>query len=159
MAHKLLGFYVGPQAMTWASLTVGELVRSRLGGLPEPAGLLSAVMWLAASTWLSTGVIRNGVALLRRSPRLPVMLNRKALVVLALLALVAGILESASRETTSRFWLVAVMPYLRAFTLGGLACAQSARGIRLGTLNMAAARRLQRRRLLEHVGPTLDLGD
>lgn len=154
----LFVFYVGPIAVTWVSQVLGELVRFRAGALPYAAGLEAAMMWLAASTCLTTGAIRNGVALLRRSPRMPVMLGRHALLGLALLAFVAGVLESASRETASHFWLLDLMPYARAFSLGGLACAQSASGARLARLNQATARRLRRTRLLRHIGPTLGLG-
>ena len=154
-----LAFYVGPIVITWLSLTVGDFVRARFGALPYAAGFVSAVMGLAVSTWLSTGVLRNAAAMLRRSPRLPVMLEGRVLLGLALLALIAGILASASRETTSESRLLALTPYLSAFTLGGLACMQSARAVRLARLNQAVVRRLQRRRLLEHIGPMLNLGD
>ena len=155
----LLAFYAGPMAITWLSLACGNLLRSRAGSPPRFVELVAAIMWLAVSTWLTTGAFRNGAALLRRSPRLPVMLERKALLGMALLALVAGILETASRDATSHFWLSELMPYVRAFTLGSLASPQSARSIRLVRLNQAVVRRLQRRRLLQHLGPTLGLGD
>jgi hypothetical protein len=154
----VVGFYAGTLVITWVSLLLGALLRSNVGALPNAAELAAAAAWLAVSTLLTTGVIRNATALLRRSPRMPVMLGRNTLLGLMVIALVAGVLESASREATSRFWLIDVMPYLRAFTLGSMACGQSARMARLTRLRQAAARRLHRARLFRHVGPTLGLG-
>ncbi|HUR20236.1 MAG TPA: hypothetical protein VMZ90_05460 [Vicinamibacterales bacterium] len=86
------------------------------------------------------------------------MLGRNALLGLALLALVAGILESATREAASRSWLIDAMPYFRALGFGSLACQQSARLAQIARLTQARARRRERAELLRHVGPTLGLG-
>ncbi len=154
-----LAFYIGPLIITWLSQVFGGFVRSEVGPMPAAGDTVAAIMWTAATTWLTTGAIRNSVAVLRRSPRVPVMLGRNALIGLAVLALLVGIFESASgAPAISSFWLVSVMPFARNFTLGGLACGQSARMVRISRLQQVAASRRRRDQLLKHVGPTLHLG-
>jgi hypothetical protein len=154
----LMVFWVGPFVIAWVSQVLGNLLRSHVGALPYAASLATGTAWLALGTWLSTGALRNAAALLRRSPRVPVMLEKNALLGLMAVVLAAGVIEKASRETTSQFWLVELMPYMRAFTLGVMACGQSARMARLTRLHQARARRLRRAELLRHIGPTLGLG-
>ena len=150
----------GPVGLTWVSFKLGETLQAWFGVLPQSVALVPGLLSTAMAFWLTTGAIRNGVALLRGSPRLPVGLQRSTVIAVILFMFVVGILESAARDPQLPSpWWVSAVPYVRAFTLGSLLEGQSARMARVTRAFNAVHRRTARQNLLRYAAETLNLHD